>query len=215
MRALNLDSQTAPRRMVAGNLCDLIAEKRYGVACSDHQFCSGHSSLFIYGLLRKVVLVKWSKWLEKWDMTSLKIKVPFLEMEWEPRDEDREAAWELYIELLTRITTQPLAQEHGDEETALASVYSIFPITREVIKRNSRHCIEFTKIAVVVLNQIIRPFSAKWHRLSVKGAFSDAAQCAEFRVELEELQGNLRKYSKMLADMANVEDLTELEDCAI
>ena len=28
--------------------------------------------------------MKWSKWLENWDMTSLKIKASFLEMEWKP-----------------------------------------------------------------------------------------------------------------------------------
>jgi len=77
--------------------------------------------------------MKWRKWLEKWDMTSLKIKTPFLDMEWKPQDEDKNAAWELYIELLTRITTQPLAESHGDEETALKSIYSLFSITREVI----------------------------------------------------------------------------------
>ena len=32
-----------------------------------------------------------------------------LEMEWAPRDPDRKAAWELYVELLTRIATQYLA----------------------------------------------------------------------------------------------------------
>ena len=99
--------------------------------------------------------MKWRKWLDNWDMTSLRLKTPFLEMEWEPKDEDKAAAWELYIELLTRITTQPLPQSHGDEKTALDSVYALFPLTREVIKRHGRHCIEFTKIAVVVLNQAI------------------------------------------------------------
>ncbi len=157
--------------------------------------------------------MKWSKWLEKWDMTSLKIKTPFLDMEWKPQDEDKNAAWELYIELLTRITTQPLEETHGDEETALKSIYTIFPLTREVIKKNGRHCIEFTKIAIVVLNQIIRPFTAKWHRLSVQGAFSDESKCKIFRQELSQLQSNLNVYTKMLGDMAGVEDdLTELED---
>ena len=33
-------------------------------------------------------------------------------------DEDRDAAWELYIEMLTRIVTQPLPSEVGDEATA-------------------------------------------------------------------------------------------------
>lgn len=156
--------------------------------------------------------MKWGKWLENWDMTSLKIKAPFLEMDWSPQDEDKAAAWELYVELLTRITTQQLDDTHGDEKTALSSVFSIFSITRDVMKHNGRNCIEFTKIAVVVLNQIVRPFTAKWHGLSVSGAFDDDEKCKEFRVELAELQIVLRIYTKMLADMAGVEDLTELEN---
>jgi len=157
--------------------------------------------------------MKWSKWLEKWDMTSLKIKTPFLDMEWKPQDEDKNAAWELYIELLTRVTTQSLDNTHGDEETALKSIYSIFPITREVIKSNGRHCIEFTKIAIVVLNQVIRPFTAKWHKLSVQGAFSKPSSCQEFRQELAELQLLLNIYTQMLGDMAGIEDdLSTLED---
>lgn len=156
--------------------------------------------------------MKWGKWLENWDMTSLKIKAPFLEMEWKPQDEDKAAAWELYVELLTRIATQPLDEKHGDEKTALDSVYSLFPITRQVLKNNTRNCTEFTKIAIVVLNQVIRPFTAKWHRLSIEGAFSDVEKQKEFRSELAQLQSVLTKYTKMLADMAGVEDLTTLED---
>lgn len=155
--------------------------------------------------------MKWRKWLENWDMTSLKISAPFLEMEWKPQDEDKAAAWELYIELLTRIATQPLDAEHGDEKTALDSVYSLFSVTRQVLKNNTRNCAEFTKIAIVVLNQVVRPFTAKWHRLSLQGAFTDPSKCSEFRSELAALQVVLRKYTKMLADMAGVEDLTVLE----
>lgn len=155
--------------------------------------------------------MKWRKWLEKWDMTSLKIKAPFLEMEWEPKDEDKSAAWELYIELLTRVATQPLNQSQGDEVAALNSIYSLFPLTREIIKKNGRHAIEFTKIAVVVLNQVIRPFTSKWHKLSIEGAFSDKEQCKLFREDLSELQDFLNKYTQLLANMAGVEDLSGLE----
>ena len=156
--------------------------------------------------------MKWRKWLENWDMTSLKIKTPFLEMDWQPQDEDKAAAWEMYIELLTRIATQPLDPEHGDEKTALESVYSLFPITRQVLKNNTKHCVEFAKLAIVILNQIVRPFTAKWHRLSLQGAFDDPKEREQFRKELDSLQVTLRKYAKMLADMAGVEDLTSLED---
>ncbi len=156
--------------------------------------------------------MKWKEWLENWSMSSLKLKAPFLEMDWQPKDKDKDAAWELYVELLTRITTQPLGCEDGDEKTALDSIYNIFNLSRDTIKRHGRECIEFTKIAVVVLNQIIRPFTAKWHKLSLANAFSDKDACATFRKELTDLQAKLRIYSKMLADMAGVEDLTELEN---
>jgi len=156
--------------------------------------------------------LKWGKWLEQWDMTSLKIKTSFLEMDWLPRDADKNAAWQLYIELLTRVSTQYLEPDHGDEKTALESIHVLFNLTRNIIKNNGRDCMEFTKIAVIVLNQIIRPFTAKWHKLSLAGAFNDAEYCRQFRSELQDLQIQLRKYTKMLAEMAGVEDLTELEE---
>jgi len=156
--------------------------------------------------------MKWKKWLENWDMTSLKINAVFLEMEWNPSEPDKNAAWDLYIELLTRITTQRLDVEHGDEATALASVFSLFSTTRQIIKDNGKDCIEFTKIAVVILNQKIRPFTAKWHKISVSGGFSKDDTCQIFRDELSELQNVLSIYTQMLAEMAGVEDLTGLEE---
>ena len=90
--------------------------------------------------------MKLQRWLEKWDMTSLKIGPTFLQAELRWKDADKAAAWEMYIELLTRITTQPLDTEHGDEKTALESVYSLFPITRQVLKNNTKHCVEFAKL---------------------------------------------------------------------
>ena len=156
--------------------------------------------------------MKWGKWLENWDITSLKIKAPFLEMEWNPAEPDRDAAWALYVELLTRVTTQALAPSYGDEKTALESVYQLFPMTRAIIKQNGRGSIEFTKLAVVVLNQVIRPFTARWHKISLQGGFDDQQTCQDFRDELTDLQQFLHKYTRMLADMAGVEDLTGLED---
>ncbi len=155
--------------------------------------------------------MKWKDWLEQWSMTSLKINLRFLEMEFKPNDVDRDAAWDLYVELLTRITTQPISPDHGDEKTALDSIFAIFGLTRQILKGHTRACKEFTKIAIVVLNQVVRPFTAKWHRLSLEGAFTEPDQCALFRSELSELQSILRLYTKMLADMAGVEDLTALE----
>jgi hypothetical protein len=79
------------------------------------------------------------------------------------------------------------------------------------LKRQGSGAGEFAKLAIPVLNQVIRPFTAKWHRLLLAGAFQDAGRCAEFRAELTELQKLLRNYTKALAEMAHVEDLTALE----
>ncbi len=150
------------------------------------------------------------KLLEKWDLASLKINAPFMEMTWEPRDEDKTAAWELYVELITRVATQHLEPDAGDEAAALKSISDLFALTRETIKRNGRHCINFTRIAVVVLNQKVRPFTAKWHRLTRAAPLGDADTVA-FREELRGLQTDLRNYTRLLADLADVEDMTDIE----
>jgi hypothetical protein len=156
--------------------------------------------------------MKWQDWLAKWKLTSLTINTHFLKMDWKPDENDRHAAWDLYIELLTRISSQPLAAEDGDEASALKSLYDVFKLTRDIM-RSHRGCYEFTKIAVVVLNQVIRPFTARWHRRSLENAFDDAAMCAEFRQELRLLQEDIQKYISMLGEMAGVEeDLTLLEE---
>lgn len=155
--------------------------------------------------------MKWGKWLENWDMTSLKIKTPFLEMDWAPSEPDRKAAWELYVELLTRISTQKLSSSDGDEKTALESIHSLFAITRLILKDNGRGCIEFSKIAIVILNQKIRPFTAKWHKVMLSEGFSNPETCTTFRSELQVLQSVLLIYTSMLADMAGIEDISALE----
>ena len=135
-----------------------------------------------------------------------------MEISFEPADKD--AAWELYIEMLTRIVTQPLPSEAGDEKTALDSVYALFGITREILRRHGSGTIKFSMVAIPVLNQVVRPFTAKWHKESLAGAFDRKSKRKEFRRELEILQSELRNYNSLLADIAGVEDLTDLERTA-
>ena len=156
-------------------------------------------------------MMKLRDFLEQWGLSNLKIKLGFLEGEFAPKDPDRLAAWELYVELLTRITTQYLAPEEGDEQTALDSAHAIFPLTRDILRKHGSGAGAFAKLAIPVLNQVVRPFTAKWHRLSLAKAFDDPARCREFRAELVDLQRTLRNYTRALGEMAKVEDLTALE----
>lgn len=158
--------------------------------------------------------MKMRKLFENWDMTGLKLNLRFLEMEWRPQVKDSEAAWEMYVELLTRVATQPLPDNVGVEHRALVSVYSLFDITRGILREYGKDTIGFAKIAIIILNQVIRPFTARWHKLSEEGAFEDEKQRIAFRGELKELQVKLRNYMGMLAEIAGVEDISEITSTA-
>lgn len=150
--------------------------------------------------------------LERWGWSCLKLNIGFLNAEFKPTDPDRATAWDLYIELLTRITTRHLAPGDGAEKTTLDSVYALFPLPREILRKHGSGCGEFAKLAIPVRNQIIRPFTAKWHRLSLAEAFKQPSQSEAFRAELAELQPRLRKYTQALAARAPVEDLRTLAE---
>jgi hypothetical protein len=149
---------------------------------------------------------------DHWSLSKLKVNVHFLDMEFTPNDQEKDAAWAMYVELLTRITTQALPAEHGDEAAALASVHQLFGITRDILRQpGARHANQFAKVAIVVLNQKVRPFTTKWHKASLACAFNEADACEAFRQELADLQDVLTRYAGVLSELAGVEDLTRLE----
>ena len=155
--------------------------------------------------------MKLNDWFRRFHLEKVRLNLAVVGLEMSFEQADRDAAWELYIEMLTRIVTQPLPNNVGDDKTALDSVYSLFPITREILRRRGRSTVRFSMVAIPVLNQIVRPFTAKWHRESLAGAFNDDRKCRNFREELAALQDELRNYNRMLANIAGVEDLTDLE----
>jgi hypothetical protein len=57
----------------------------------------------------------------------------------------------------------------------------------------------------------VRPCTAAWHRRIVAGALNDSDK-ETFRVELGRLQTDLCNYTRLLADLPGVEDLTDLEN---
>ena len=106
----------------------------------------------------------------QFNLTKVRLNVAGVGVEVEFNQDDQAAAWELYVEMLTRIVTQPLPADVGDEQTALDSVYSLFATTRRILHQRGRSTIQFSKVAIPVLNQVVRPFTAKWHRESLAGA---------------------------------------------
>ena len=147
--------------------------------------------------------------LKKWGLIGLSFKAPFIEAEWAPDDADRQAAWDIYVELVTRIATQELASDDGRNDVALQSIYQLFPLTRDTLKQHGPDCARLARIAIVMLNQRVRPFTGKWHKRISAQPLSEEEH-REFRAELAVLQGELSNYTGLLADLAGVENTDEL-----
>ncbi|MEU6559240.1 hypothetical protein [Nocardia nova] len=105
---------------------------------------------------------------------AVKLKLPFLGEvtgTWEPVQAERRAAWELYVELITRVTVVELRPGEGLVREALSSLYSIFGSTREILRkygpelapRGGADAVTFGFLSVAVLNGALRPLLAKWH----------------------------------------------------
>ena len=139
-------------------------------------------------------------------VSSLKIVMPFIEMELDFSDNDKDAAWELCVELLTRVALQPLDKDKGDEKAALSSIYSLFETTRSIVKSHGRGAKQTSRIALIVLNKIIRPFTTKWHT-EIEGYENIPNKKEEFRAELLQLQRQLSEYARVLCEIAGVEDV--------
>lgn len=142
--------------------------------------------------------------------------------EWEADSTERKAAWSLYVELVTRIAVQPLESDQGLLREALASLYNLFPVTRQVLKEGgpdvgaSHNSVG--GIAIAVLNNGLRPFLAKWHPLlqtwesqrpphqSPKEHECKWSEEPKLRAELESLRENLEQYANALAIIAGINE---------
>lgn len=129
----------------------------------------------------------------------------FGEGNWEPTSDDRLAAGQLHIQLVSRITTQPLGYQAGTEQAALDSIYRLFEETRRITAANPA-CRNFELLAWDILNERVRPFTAKWHRESQRGALAALDATDEFRAELAALQPSLRQFDRVLCHLRDLAD---------
>ena len=142
--------------------------------------------------------------------------------EWEPDDTQCRAAWELYVELVTRVAVEPIASDQGLLREAMTSLYSLFATTRDVLRKAgpsvgiSSHSVG--GLAIAVLNKGLRPFLTYWHptlsnwealrepTTSPKQHEDKWERADELRAVLEKLRSELKIYADSLAEVANVRE---------
>ena len=143
--------------------------------------------------------------LNKFKITAkVGVKTSFLDLTIEYNDVDRAAAWDLYIELITRVTTQELRPNEGDANEALKSIYGIFDLTRSTLHKNGPRCQGFAQVSILILNKVIRPFTAKWHKISLDNGLADQNTQNLFIEELNLMHINIKKYISILSEIAGL-----------
>ncbi|MFO0291080.1 MAG: hypothetical protein ACK507_00250 [bacterium] len=152
--------------------------------------------------------------------TKVEVTIPFGigKLELSVDSAAKKAAWLLYVELATRIATQPLRTNEGLLREALDSLHGIFEMTRQIL-RDAGPDVGMAEnsvggIAMKVLNEGLRPFLAKWHPAleeweaqrpetsSRKAHEQQWTKNNEMRDQLDDLRTNLVEYAVQLAKIA-------------
>jgi hypothetical protein len=150
-------------------------------------------------------------------LTEVKITVPQVsELTFVVNNEARQVAWKLYVETVTRVSTQALADDEGLLREALTSLHGLFATTREMLKA-SRPSVPVPggqtveHLAVTMLNHELRPFLSKWHPrlrefenanpLGPESSWPDNKAC---RNELRDVQTHLLGFALGFARLAGV-----------
>jgi hypothetical protein len=168
---------------------------------------------------------------KKLDSIQLDLNLLFIHIKgkWKPDEQEKKAAWELYIELVTRISVVELKKSEGILREALSSLYSLFPTTRQVLRHYGSSIAathedadySLARLAVNFLNYELRPILSKWHPLlqdyeeqrekgvSIKAHEDRWEMNQELRKVLDDSRTVLIEYSKFLASAAGIEPLIE------
>jgi hypothetical protein len=161
---------------------------------------------------------------------TVRLKLPGLaeiEGTWEPEENERMAAWELYVELITRISVVELKPSEGFLREALSSLHSLFETTREILRKYGpsvaqskvNNKMTFGFLSIAMLNTVLRPLLAKWHpmlasheNMKKKSVSSldherNWDKYGELLTALNEVRMMLIDYANLLAQVANVSPL--------
>jgi hypothetical protein len=143
---------------------------------------------------------------------------------WEPDEREQQAAWELYVELITRISVAELQPYEGALREALTSLHIFFDVTRKVLrasgpsiaKPKGKDKLSLAFVAVAILNTVLRPVLAKWHPLlndyehtrELSVSTFDHEQRWEHAKELRSVLNGVRiiliEYANLLAEVAGI-----------
>jgi hypothetical protein len=102
-------------------------------------------------------------------LSEVTVTVPQLsELRFVVTRDSKRVAWKLFVETMTRVSTQPLEQEEGLLREAMSSLYGLFEMVRETLKETLPSTADdgaptVEQLAITMLNLELRPFLSRWH----------------------------------------------------
>ena len=144
---------------------------------------------------------------------------------WEPDESEVSAAWELYVEIVTRVPIGSYSRNGGSILESLSSIYSLFETTRGVLRTHGPSVarskngtnLSFGYLAVSMLNIVLRPFLTMWHpqlrdwqRKNPNLDEHAWPRNQDYWDALEVLGDQLRQYAELFAEVAEVPELTAM-----
>ncbi|GAA2651395.1 hypothetical protein GCM10010400_03450 [Streptomyces aculeolatus] len=136
---------------------------------------------------------------------------------------ERAAAFDLQVELVTRVGVQPLPEDHGSLREALTSLHSVFATTRDLLHRVATETatpLALPAIAARLINTHLRPFLTTWHPALQEHETNRPPTVSpveherrwkhapDMRADLTELRKPLTSIAEELADLCGVDLLT-------
>lgn len=102
-------------------------------------------------------------------------RLDVIEGTWEPTECERNAAWDMYVELVTRIPIAQVKPGESSLQVCLTSLYKLFDSTREILRKygpsvarpRTEGQVSFGYLSVKVLDIILRPFLVKWYPMLI------------------------------------------------
>ncbi|MBZ6283030.1 TIR domain-containing protein [Streptomyces olivaceus] len=143
-----------------------------------------------------------------------------------PSPLERAAAFDLQVELVTRVGVQPLPRDHGSLREALTSLHSLFATTRDLLHRVATETattatpLTLPAIAARLTNTHLRPFLTTWHPALQEHEATRPPDVSpveherswkrspEMRADLAGLRGPLASVAEELAALCGVDLLT-------
>ena len=156
---------------------------------------------------------------------KLDLKVPGIggiQGTWEPDESEIRAAWELYVEMVTRTPLGMFSIKESPTRESLNSIYSLFETTRAILRsygpsvarpRGGRE-LSFGYLAVSMLNLVLRPLLTEWHPrlqawegMNPDGHEKDWPDRSKFFEALNNIRQQLDQYAGLFAEVAGVPEL--------